>query len=284
MELNVFSEIPCELGECPTYDLNQYEAYWTDIFGKRIYSQRLDRNETNIFDMETQIGAIGIREKGGLILASKEGFALVDNLGNFEPVKSFLGDGYRMNDGKCDAMGRFWAGSIEINFEKRKGKLHVLDSLYNTAILQTQLTLPNGMDWSPDNLFFYLVDSVDYILWQFDFDVDQGRIANKKVHYKFDLRNGIPDGLCVTNDGNLVVAKYGGSSLEVISAAGKLLDVFTLPVKNPTSCAFVGNNLDELLITTSIPRDAVQPNELDGKTLILKNFPYQGKQAYSFGG
>ena len=144
------------------------------------------------------------------------------------------------------------------------------------------LTLPNGMDWSPDSRHFYLIDSLDYSLWQFDFEVASGLISNKKMLYEFNPIDGIPDGLSVSSGGQILVAMYEGSSIKVISPNGKLDYTIQLPIKNPTSCVFIGKKLESLLVTSAFIGDMGGKSNLNGRTLLLTELGLSGKKSNAF--
>ena len=93
-------------------------------------------------------------------------------------MHTFLDSTMRFNDGKVDAVGRFWVGSMVLDFSAHRGSLYVVevDGTYRKVL--DQLTLSNGMGWSPDNSYFYLIESIPGILKRFDFDLDKGEISN----------------------------------------------------------------------------------------------------------
>jgi sugar lactone lactonase YvrE len=147
-----------------------------------------------------------------------------------------------------------------------------------------ELTLPNGMDWSPDDRYFYLIDSLDYKLWKFNFELESGLISNKTVFYEFDPSDGIPDGLSVSSKGYILVAIYGGSSIQIISPEGELDRTLKLPLENPTSCTFVGENLENLLVTSAFADSTEGELNLNGRTLVISNLGLTGKPPYYFRG
>jgi sugar lactone lactonase YvrE len=230
------------------------------------------------------IGALAIREKTGYVAAVKEGFATLNENERYVVTNEILGKSQRMNDGKCDAKGRFWAGSTNIDFEKGQGKLFRLGTNFECEVMLDELTLPNGMDWSPDDRYFYLIDSLDYKLWKFNFELESGLISNKTVFYEFDPSDGIPDGLSVSSKGYILVAIYGGSSIQIISPEGELDRTLKLPLENPTSCTFVGENLENLLVTSAFADSTEGELNLNGRTLVISNLGLTGKPPYYFRG
>jgi sugar lactone lactonase YvrE len=284
MEVQLISQVVSELGESPIYSQTRKEAVWTDITGLKWIKCNLYSGETIVQDSGGMIGALAIREKTGYVAAVKEGFATLNENERYVVTNEILDKSQRMNDGKCDAKGRFWAGSTNIDFEKGKGKLFRLGTNFECEVMLDELTLPNGMDWSPDDRHFYLIDSLDYKLWKFNFELESGLISNKTVFYEFDPSDGIPDGLSVSSKGYILVAIYGGSSIQIISPEGELDRTLKLPVENPTSCTFVGENLENLLVTSAFADSTEGELNLNGRTLVISNLGLTGKPPYYFGG
>lgn len=284
MQIHTISDFVSQLGEGPVYNFTNDELIWTDITGKCWFRHRIYSGETQTISTNVMIGALAFRKKTGYVAAIQYGFATIDKNGVQQITNKLLGDSERMNDGKCDGQGRFWAGSTNLNFEKGNGKLYRLDSDFNSKIMLDNLTLPNGMDWSPDNRYFYLIDSLDYKLYRFNFDMDKGSISKMEIFYQFDELDGIPDGLCVASSGQILVAMYDGGSILVISEYGELEQKIELPVKRPTSCTFVGQSLDQLIITSSFIDKDHSKESISGKTLVIKDLGLKGKKANLFDG
>lgn len=284
MKFQLISQVVSELGESPIYSKTREEAVWTDISGLKWIKCNLDSGETIVQESGGMIGAIAVREKTGYVAAVKEGFATLNENERYVVTNHILDENQRMNDGKCDARGRFWAGSTNFDFQKGKGKLFRLDTDFKCELMLGELTLPNGMDWSPDDKFFYLIDSLDYKIWKFNFELERGSIFDQTIFYEFDPADGIPDGLSVSRNGYVLVAMYGGSSIHIISPEGGLDRTLELPVENPTSCTFVGKNLENLLVTSAFLNSAGGELNLNGRTLLLSNLGLTGKTPYYFGG
>jgi sugar lactone lactonase YvrE len=284
LKIQLISQVVSNLGESPIYNQTNDEAIWTDITGLKWIKQNFHSGETLIYESQGMIGSLAIREKSGYIAAVKEGFATVNENEEYVVTNEILDKYQRMNDGKCDVKGRFWAGSTNLDFERGRGKLFKLDIDFQYQVMLDGLTLPNGMDWSPDCKHFYLIDSLEYCLWQFEFEVESGIISNKKILHEFDPIGGIPDGLSVSIEGYIFVAMYEGASVQVFSPNGKLHHTIQLPVQNPTSCAFIGKNLENLLVTSAFTGDIGSETNLNGRTLLLTELGQRGKKPNYFHG
>lgn len=284
MQIKVLSDVVSDVGEGPLYNASENSVTWVDITGKKWHKCNFDSGKTISHDVPKMIGAIVERKNGGYFGAVEEGFAEINATNGYEVVIDFLPAEERMNDAKADGLGRWWAGSNAIDFTAGKGQLHKLnpDKSYETVL--TGLTLPNGLGWSPDNTKFYLVDTFASSLWVFDFDYSSGKLRNQQLMHKFDDSKGYPDGMCVTNDGTLLIAMWDGSRIEVISSSGEVQEPILLPVQRPTSCTFGGVLGNELIVTTAARELDLNAQPLSGKLLSLVGTGFSASESNKFHG
>lgn len=283
MKIQTLSDTESQLGESPIYIQESDEVVWTDITGLKWVKHNLGLGQSTSHVSRGMIGAIAVSKKFGYIAAVEEGFATLNEFEDYVVTNPILSKNERMNDGKCDVRGRFWAGSTHLEFKKGGGQLFRLDPSFESKLMLSDLTLPNGLDWSPNNDYFYLVDSLEHTIWRFEFELEEGSLSNKESFYRFNPKDGIPDGLCISAKGQLLVALYDGSAIQVISAEGALESIIHLPVKRPTSCTFIGRNLDNLVVTSASLVTETELHNGVGKTLLLTDLDFAGKKAYSFG-
>ena len=284
MQIKVLSDVVSDVGEGPLYNASENSVTWVDITGKKWHKCNFDSGKTISHDVPKMIGAIVERKNGGYFGAVEEGFAEINATKEYEVVIDFLPAEERMNDAKADGLGRWWAGSNAIDFTAGKGQLHKLnpDRSYETVL--TGLTLPNGLGWSPDNTKFYLVDTFASSLWVFDFDYSSGKLRNQQLMHKFDDSKGYPDGMCVTNDGTLLIAMWDGSRIEVISSSGEVQEPILLPVQRPTSCTFGGVLGNELIVTTAARELDINAQPLSGKLLSLVGTGFSASESNKYHG
>jgi sugar lactone lactonase YvrE len=160
----------------------------------------------------------------------------------------------RFNDGKCDRLGRFFAGRIAIEEEQREGtgSFYSLNRQLKPKKLLDGWNTPNGMGWSPDYSTMYLIDSPTKKVFAFDYDLTTGNISNQRVAVTIPDTEGYPDGMSVDTEGNIWVALWAGFKVTRWNPhTGKLLDSISVPAPNVTSCTFGGAKLNELYITTA---------------------------------
>jgi len=115
----------------------------------------------------------------------------------------------------------------------------------------SDLTISNGLGWSPDGTTMYLADSGPRLVHAYAFDPGAGTISDGRVLAALAADVGAPDGLTVDAAGDIWVAIYGGGQVHRYSPEGALLEVLSLPAVQVTSCAFAGPGLNRLYVTTA---------------------------------
>lgn len=242
------------LGESPLWDFREKCLYWVDIKGKTIHRYRPDDETVTTISVPEEIGCIALRRAGGLVAATRSGFAFIDpNNGLFRIVAMPEHDqpGNRFNDGKCDRRGRFWAGTMDDAAERASGALYRLSPDLAVSRMLTEVTIPNGIGWSPDNQTMYFTDSAQQMITAFDFDGESGEICSPEVFALIAVADGTPDGLTVDADGYIWSAHWDGWRVTRYNSEGVVDRVIMLPVPRPTSCAFGGELLNRLYVTSA---------------------------------
>jgi sugar lactone lactonase YvrE len=253
------------VGEAPAWDARSGRLVWADIPAGVVYGTSQDASgwtiET-IGSLAEPVGAAVPRASGGYALATGTRFAALDDSGVVETIAELPGDvlGMRLNDGKCDPAGRFWAGTQPLAGEG-VSRLYRLDSDGSVHTMLEGVQISNGLGWSPDGTRFYYIDTPTCGVDVFDFDVTEGSIRNRRRLIEFGPGAGRPDGMCVDDDGHLWVAVPMSGTVRRYAPDGT--QVATVRVSAPvvTSCAFGGADLDTLFITSGtlrLPVDQLQ--------------------------
>lgn len=272
------------VGEGPFWDVCTGSLCWVDIPAGTIHTVVPGGDDRHVITLPTMVGAAVPRVAGGFVAATGEGFAEIDPDGCWTPRLSFLPEGHRMNDAKCDAAGGLWAGSTEMDFAPGDGTLHVLLPDWRRVEVLHGLGLPNGLGWSPDGRTFYLVDSGAKELYAFDVPDDgEPRLANRRVLTRFS-GSGLPDGLTVDATGCLWIAMWGGARLLRVSPEGDVLAEVAVPVEQPSSCTFGGANLDVLYVTTAREGLDPAPDDPAGSVLAVHGLGVTGLPGVRFAG
>ena len=151
-----------------------------------------------------------------------------------------------------------------------EGTLFRVDPDLSVHPMLDRIKVPNAIAFSPDDRTLYFADTRAYTIWRFDFDLAEGRISNRRVFVETNAP-ARPDGACVDADGFLWNAHFAGACLVRYAPDGRVDRVVDLPVGNPTSCCFGGDNLDILFVTSA--SDAVltgaHPSDVCGKLIAL---------------
>jgi sugar lactone lactonase YvrE len=252
VELVLAAEAEC--GECPVWDGQKKELLWVDIPRGLVHIYDPATGADRIFDLGQPVGSVARRAGGGMVVALAEGFGFFDEesgrLDIVMPVETAEPNGL-MNDGKCDARGRFWAGTATEPPEVGVSALYRLDTDLGVEKVLGGVTLSNGMGWSLDEGLMYYIDSTTGGVDAFDYDPDTGRLDERRRLITIAPELGMPDGMTVDAEGHLWVAIYGGSAVHRYSPSGELEAVIQLPVTQVTSCAFGGETLEDLYVTTA---------------------------------
>ena len=271
------------LGEGITYSSSNNNLYWLDIGNiSKLYSLDLSSNKKEIFELPEIVTATSIKSQNELILATTNGLKLFNtSTKKFESVVNIENDQIltRSNDGASDALGRFWFGTMQNNFDKNGdgipikeniGKLYKVDTDKKISVIEEGLGIPNTFVWSPDNNNFYFTDTLNGTILSYNFELESGELSNKKNFATFD--RGHPDGSTIDTDGCVWNCRWGGSCIVRFTPSGKVDQIIEMPVQNITNCVFGGKDMKTLFITTASNEDK---NNLDG-SLFSINLIYQG--------
>ncbi|HEY0333527.1 MAG TPA: SMP-30/gluconolactonase/LRE family protein [Stenotrophomonas sp.] len=263
------------LGEGPQWLPATRSLLWVDILAPSVNVSQLATGDTRSTPLGELVGVVVPRRRGGYIAATQSGFRALDLQSGEMAALASPPDmaGRRFNDGKCDAAGRFWAGTLAIDASPERGTLYRLDTDGRLSEIERGFHICNGMAWSPDSTRFYLADSGHRAIFLYDYDLATGTASNKRVFASFDATEGMPDGLAMDAQGNLWCALWDGWALRRYRPDGTLDKTVALPVPRPTNVAFGDDDLMTLYVTTArIRLSATQlaAAPLSGSVLALR--------------
>ncbi len=276
MTFEVVTSTRNTLGESPAWAAREQALYWVDIPEKRLF--RLNQTGVETWELPEICSAVVPRASGGVVLTLERRVVLFDpDTGKLEtlcrPDKNLQN---RSNDARCDALGRLWLGTMQNNFDangngqemtQNSGSLFRIERVSSALEMLSNIGISNGLAWSPDSKTMYFADSAENRIYAFDFNLEHGTISNKRSFSDFD--RGAPDGSTIDAQGFLWNARWGAGCLARFDPNGKLDRVIELPVTQPSSCTFGGENL-EILYVTSARTGLTQPNSFDGALLALE--------------
>ena len=278
-----------ELGESPVWDAANNQVYWVDILRGILHWYNFSDLTKEALSVGQPIGAVALAGDGRLVAALEDGFYYINILSrSVVPITSTEKEikNNRFNDGKCDPLGRFWAGTMSKTNEPMAGKLYMLDQ--NRQVLEriSSVGCSNGLAWSPDHTTFYYIDSLSNQLAAYDFDLASGAISNRRILIHFPHEDGIPDGMTIDSQGGLWIAMWSAGNVSRYDpASGELLFRIELPVTQVTSCTFGGPLLSDLFITTAnvgLSERQLKDQPLAGNIFLIRNTGFTGLPTSQF--
>ncbi len=275
------------LGEGPIWDTVSQRLFWVDVYNHRVHQFDPATGQNRYFNTGEVVSALAPSSPGYLVIALKDSLAELDlQTGEIFPlVQLELSSRVdtRCNDGKCDPQGRFWIGTVSDTPEK--AALYRYDPGGSVDIMETGLTISNGLGWSPDGKTFYLTDSFQHKIFAYDFDGDAGTIHNRRVLVDLSDEPVEPDGLTIDTQGNIWSALWDGWAIACFDPTGYELFRVKMPVPRPTSVTFGGPDLNDLYITSAsvgLSQKEVQECYTSGDLFRLST-ELKGMPTYGFG-
>ncbi|XP_013186262.2 regucalcin-like [Amyelois transitella] len=265
--------------EGPTWSTTENALYFVDITGQKVH--RLDGFVGNVTTRDISYGPVSLVvpvanfPKLVLVSSKRSLFFLPWDSADGDKSLSLLSTvdygipDNRINDGKVDAKGRLWFGTMgkEENgaVDQDRASLYMLDehNYANPEIKIRPVSLSNGLAWTPDNKYMFYIDTTTRNVDVFDFDLDSATLRNRRTLFSFKANNvsGDPDGMTIDSDENLWVACYGGGKvIKIDSRAGKLMEQHKIEASQVTSVMWGGKDLSTLYVTTS--RKDLSPAQL----------------------
>jgi sugar lactone lactonase YvrE len=264
-----------ELGESPFWHPLEQTLYWVDIPGKKILRANVYMGTVETWDMPSEPGCIAPAAAGGLVIALRHGvFRAREWGGALEPITTLPYDtaSVRANDGKCDALGRFWIGTIDEPKASRAAALYSVDCRGGRVPVVTRhagdALTGNGLAWSPDNRTVYWADTPSHVVHAWDCDLQANRLSAHRIFRQFPAKpagwqfdanashgqaryGGRPDGAAVDVQGNYYAAMFEGQRICQFAPDGRLLAEYPTPAQCPTMPCLGGEDLKTLYITTA---------------------------------
>ncbi|XP_075898641.1 regucalcin [Nelusetta ayraudi] len=284
------------IGEGPVWEELDQTLLFVDIGGQKIHRWNSLTNHVQSVDTGDMVGFAVPRRCGGYVAGVGRSVVAVDWLtGGMASLAQVDHDksNNRLNDGKVDPTGRLLAGTMgrEIRpavVQEGQGSLFsVAPDLTVTRHLD-QVSISNGMDWSSDQKTFFYIDSLSLTVDALDYDVTTGIMGNRRVVYRLEEGEGLPDGMTLDAGGGLWVACYnGGRVLQIDPNTGVRLRTVTLPVSKTTSCCFGGSDYSDLYVTSaSLGLEQAERLEqpLAGNTFRVTGLGVKGRPSNSFAG
>jgi sugar lactone lactonase YvrE len=254
-KVELAADARASLGECPRWHAGERALYWVDIAEQALCRTDPESGETKTRRFDQPVGCFAFRQEGGLVLAMKEGFARLDAFdAEPEPWGEQVEKGraeIRFNDGRADARGRFWAGTMNMAKTAADGALYRLDPDGEVTQVARGVTTANGLAFSPDGTTAYWADTPRHVVWAFDLDLRRGLLSRQRVFHQFPQGQGRPDGASVDEAGYYWVALYEGGRVVRLSPEGEIVQEVAIPARFTTMIGFGGDDLKTAFVTTA---------------------------------
>jgi sugar lactone lactonase YvrE len=249
MELRCVVKSDDRLGEGPCWSPFEGRLYWFDIKGQRLGWYEPKTDARGAFDLPFRASAGAPRAKGGLIMATDKGLAFCDPIrGTLEMARGYeFPEGFRTNDGKIDIFGNFWWSTMDDNHGVRTGSVFRTGPDLETQQVLSGIHIPNTVSMSPDGKVLYVADTKLQTIFAHQMD----DVSKVTMFAHTAGAPASPDGSAIDAEGYLWNAQWGGWRVVRYAPDGAIDRIVTLPVQNPTSCAFGGEDMTTLYITSA---------------------------------
>lgn len=246
---------PAQLGEGALWNPLNNTLLWIDIEGKKLNIYDPEKDSNKIIGLNKRIGTVVPVDEKNVLVALEDGIYQL-NTETEELVKKASPEpnrpGNRFNDGKCDPSGRFWAGTMSLNGDEKQGALYRIDAGFSVKKMIDSVSISNGIAWSLDRTKMYYIDTPTKTVMAYDYDDESGEITDPQVAITIPDSLGFPDGSTLDAEGMLWIAMWNGHCVSRWNPrTGELLQTIDIPALNVTSCAFGGDQLDELYVSTA---------------------------------
>nr|XP_009929456.1 PREDICTED: regucalcin isoform X2 [Opisthocomus hoazin] len=284
------------IGESPVWDEKESALLCVDITGRKVCRWSAVTKQVEAIAVDAPVSSVALRKSGDYVITLGTRFAalkwkeqLVTTIAHVDKDKP----NNRFNDGKVDPAGRYFAGMLQAvlcdcSAWGREGSGFYLCPDLSVVKHFDQVDISNGLDWSLDHKTFFYIDSLSYSVDAFDYDIQTGKIGNRRSIYKLEKEESIPDGMCIDTEGKLWVACYdGGRVIRLDPETGKRLQTVKLPVDKTTSCCFGGKDYSEMYVTSA--RDGMDEEWLSrqpqaGGLFKITGLGVKGVPPYPFAG
>ena len=286
-EAELVLDARAELGESALWRAEAQAFCWVDIIKGEIHTLHIPTGKHTSIATAQAAGAIVPMEGGGFAAALATGFYTADGDGLAKRIAEPQGlvPKLRMNDGKCDRNGRFWAGTQIMRSEmKGKGFFYCLDTDGTVRTVLTGVTTSNGLAWSADDTVLYYIDTPTFTVRAFDFDLERGALGESEVCVEIPREYAYPDGMTIDREGMLWIAHWQGSAVRRYDPrTGECIGVLPMPASKVTSCCFGGETLQTLYITTArVDTDAAKEPLAGG--IFKAEVGQRGYEAFAYRG
>lgn len=278
---SVIDRGPDRVGESPVWDTDLGALWWIDIESCRIKRWVRASQDIMTWTLPERVGCLALADDGGLVAALEQrivhvhpqadGGLTITELAHIRHPAA----GMRFNDGRCDASGRLWVGTMVMDSAQNLalGGFYSLDERGLTGPHIGPLYTANGSAFSPDGRRFYISDShpLSQQIWVSDLDLDSGRVTPCRPFVDMRPLPGRPDGAAVDARGHYWICGNDAGQVHCFAPNGELVRSVEVPFPKPSMCCFGGPDLSTLFVTSIVPADsALDTNGLSGAVVAIE--------------
>jgi sugar lactone lactonase YvrE len=292
MKAELLLDTKSALGEGALWNAKTQELYWVDIENGILHLYQPQNKENKAIKLGQKVGTVVPTEDGNALVALQDGIYKIDLKTEKLKLLTKRPDNEptnRFNDGKCDPAGRLWVGTMSMKGKAKAGALYLFDNEGKISKKYDSVTVSNGIVWSADSSRMYYIDTPTKEVKEFAYNNQSGEITFTKIAVKIPEGAGYPDGMTIDSEGMLWIAMWEGFAvLRFDPNTGEQLLKVELPVARVTSCAFGGEDLSTLYITTAnvgASQEEMEKYPHSGSLFVLKtnykgvaNFAYKQKK------
>ncbi|XP_053163215.1 regucalcin-like isoform X1 [Hemicordylus capensis] len=284
------------MGECPVWEERENSLVYVDINSQKVCRWNSITNQVQCVPVDARVGAVALHQCGSYVIALGTRFAFLNwedqtvvNITELELDKP----NNRFNDGKVDPKGRFFAGTMAEETApgvraRHQGALYTLFPNHCVMKQLEHVGISNGLDWSLDHRTFFYIDSLEYAVHAYNYDVCTGKIDCCRTVYKMEKEEAMPDGMCIDVEGKLWVACIdGGRVIRIDPETGKRIQTVQMPASRITSCSFGGKDYSEMYVTSAtdgLDAAALAKEPQAGEIFKVTGLGVKGIPQYYFAG
>lgn len=243
-----------QLGETPLWCERAKKLWWLDIEKPKLQSYDPSTGAHEILELPgTFAGTQAFTEGGERLLAEDLTLYTLDlETGRRSDLLSVdAGFDNRLNDGRVDARGRFWVGTMDNQLHRPNGSLFRVDPDGTANVVERDVIVSNGIAFSPDGRTLHFTDTRRHVSYAYDLDLDDGVVTSRRIFADHRATGERPDGACVDVDGCIWMAFFAGGRIVRHRPDGTVDRTVPLPVTNPTCLCFGGSDHKTLYVTTA---------------------------------
>jgi len=265
------------IGESPTWSPEEHALYWIDIKQPALHRYVPKSGACRSWPLNSDVGAFALCGDGSAVVALRHGLYRLDlSTGAHEMVAPPPFDPalFRFNEGICDPTGRFWVGvmfdPVTGSPSPQRAALHSFTFAGGLRSEHHESQLHNGMAFTEDNKRFFLTDSYEGIIYVIDFDAANGTLGSRNEFARIPTNFGLPDGAAIDAEGYYWCAIHGAGRIRRYAPDGAVDRDILLPVSKPTMCAFAGDDLETMYVTSASEGIEIANEPLAGALLRFR--------------